>query len=216
MKEKKIIIAVMIAALLFYLIPSASAITVEENTGVDSPGLFTYSQRFADLSGSLSIATTAVNDSGMKHTYVIVSAICMDENRNFLLRIYDSDEDLFIEPNNEASIGEKFRKFTVSTHPDQTSLLWTAYITDLDAVVIYAQLSLFYFYDEGAEFVPPGEEDGEEGMSPEEVKTLLLQTNLSYIATIAITVLLTGAFVIQREGTGVKSFFKNKLKGEQK
>ena len=144
----------------------ASAMTTEESAGVDGLGLFTYTQRFSDLSGGLIVTTTSVNNSGIMEAYVTTTVLCMNASRNFRLRVYDSDVKMFIETNNENGIGEKQRKFKVRTHMDTETLLWTAFVTDLTAELIFAQISLYYTYDEDAEWIPPGEE--EEGISQED------------------------------------------------
>ena len=157
--KKKILLLLPILFILCFS-STAKAMTTEEGTGPDDPGLITYSQRFDDLSGSLSVTTTAVNDSGINEAYISVFVICMDELRTFRLRVYDSDERMFIDVNNEDGIGEKERRFTVRPHMDPAEgLLWTAVATDMSGEIIYAQISLLYLYDEDAGWIPPGEED---------------------------------------------------------
>ena len=139
--------------LVIYFSSTANAMTTEHGTGVDKDGLHTYLLRFEDNSGALILSTQFVNDSGVDHTFVTVVAIYMDETMNFRLRIYDSDEDKFIDPQNEDGIGVKVRSCTISPHLDKAGLLWTAYVTDMSGETSYAQLSLWYTYVEGV--VPP-------------------------------------------------------------
>ena len=164
--KKKLLFLIPILLLLCFSSP-ASAMSTEEGTGVDDLGLFTYAQRFSDLSGALIVTTTAVNNSGIMKAYVTTTVICMNASRNFRLRIYDSDEKRFIETNNENGIGEKERRITVRTHPDTETLLWTAFVTDLTAEIFYAQISLYYIYDEEAEDLA-GKKDEDDSISQAE------------------------------------------------
>jgi len=215
LKKKKNLLLIVIPLLFLICFSStASALSTEEGIGVDSPGLYTYVERFADLSGSLSITTTGVNNSGSDYMYITVVAICMDAERNFKLRIFDSDEDMFLETNNENGVGAKERRWEVRPHRDKSFLLWTASVTDIDAEIIYAQLSLFYTYDDTSYWRPPGAEE-EESMSEEKHKREILYTNLSYLVIIPFIIILTGVIVIQREGTGLKHFIKSKIKGKE-
>ncbi len=215
MKKKKKLLLIMIPILFLICFSStASALSTEEGIGVDGAGLYTYTDRFNDLSGSLSITTTNVNNSGADYMFITVFAICMDAKRTFRLRIFDSDEETYLEPDNENGVGEKERRWTVRPHMDKPALLWTASVTDLDGEIIYAQLSLFYTYDEYADYQHPGEED-EDSMSKEKYKLEILYTNLSYLITIPLMIIFTGVLVIQREGTGVKRFIKSKIKGKE-
>ena len=162
---KKKVLLIVIALILIYCNPT-TAMTTEEGTGVDGLGLFNYPQRFSDLSGGLLVTTTAVNNSGIIEAYISTTVLCMNASMNFRLRVYDSDEKMFIDVNNEDGIGEKERRFTARTHMDTGSLLWSVYVTDMTAEVVYAQISLYYMYDEEAEWIPPGEE--EESISQDE------------------------------------------------
>jgi hypothetical protein len=214
MKKKLLLIVVPLLFLICFS-STASALSTEEGIGVDSPGLYTYVERFADLSGALTVTTTGVNNSGSDYMYITVVVICMDAEQNFRLRIFDSDEDMFLEIDNENGIGAKERRWTVRPHMDKEHLIWTASVTDLSGEVIYAQLSLLYTYDESSWWRPPGDED-EESMSEEKHKQEILYTNLSYLVTIPFMIIFTGVIVIQREGTGVKHFIKSKIKEDQK
>ena len=215
--KKKLVLIVIPLILIICLSSTAKAMTSEESTGVDSGGLHTYAQRFADLSGGLTVTTTAVNNSGIMEAYISATVLCMNESMNFRLRIYDSDEKKFIEVQNENGIGSAARQFKVRTHMDTKNTLWTAYVTDLTAEIFFAQISLYYTYDEDAEWVPPGEEE-EQGISQEEhekaVKIASRNTGLSYLSITFVTILITGAVVIQRKGTGIKHFIKSKIKSE--
>ncbi|MCE7747834.1 MAG: hypothetical protein GPJ51_05515, partial [Candidatus Heimdallarchaeota archaeon] len=46
------------------------------------------------------------------------------------------------------------------------------------------------------------------------VKIASRNTGLSYLAITFVTIIITGAVVIQRKGTGVKHFIKSKIKSE--
>ena len=157
MKKKLLIVLPLILLICFS--STAKAMTSEEGTGVDSGGLHDYMQWFADFSGVLSIATTTVNNSGMMTTYVITSVLCVNESRNFRLRVYDSDEKKFIGTQNENGLGSMCRQFKVRTHMDTLETWWTVYVTDMTGEIFYAQITLHYTYDEDAEWTPPGEED---------------------------------------------------------
>jgi hypothetical protein len=159
MKKKKNLLLIVLPLLFLISFSSASALSTEEGIGVDSPGLYTYVERFADLSGALIVTTTGINNSGSDYMYITVVVICMDAERNFRLRIFDSDEDMFLEIDNENGIGAKERRWTVRPHMDKEHLIWTASVTDLSGEVIYAQLSLLYTYDESSWWRPPGEDD---------------------------------------------------------
>lgn len=215
--KKKALLLIPILFLICFSSSTAKAITTEQSGGVDGLGLFDYSQRFDDLSGALLVTTTSVNNSGMNEVFIIVSVICMNESRNFRLRIYDSDVKTFIEVHNEDGIGAKTRKFSVRVHMDSENIMWSAFATDMSGEIVYAKISLFYLYDEDAGWTPPGEEE-EQGISQEEhekeLKIASRNTSLSYLAIIFVTIFLTGAVVIQRKGTGIKHFIKSKIKSE--
>lgn len=214
MKKKLILILVPLLVLLCFS-STISALSTEVGTGVDSLGLYTYVNRFSDLSGALIVTTTGVNDSGSDYMYITVVAICMAAERNFRLRIFDSDEDMFLEPNNENGIGAKERRWEVRPHMDKEHLLWTASVTDLSGEIIFAQISLLYTYDETSRWIPPGGDEGESNITPKELKLEILWVSLSYFAVFFITLVVTGLVVIQREGKGVKHFFRSKFKGEK-
>lgn len=215
--KKKLLLIVLPLILIICFSSTAKAMTSEESTGVDSGLLHTYDQRFDDLSGGLTVTTTAVNNSGIMEAYVFVTVLCMNESMNFRLRIYDGDERMFIEVQNEDGIGSAARQFTVRTHMDTKELLWTAYVTDMTAEIFFAQISLFYLYDEDAEWTPPGEVDPNSISQKEHEKQVKIETrntSLSYLAITFLAIFITGAVVIQRKGTGVKHFIKSKIKGE--
>lgn len=214
--KKKLLILIPLLFLICF--SSVKAMTDEEGTGADDPGLIEYVQRFDDLSGVLIVITEAQNTSGVLDIYVTAVAVCDNASRNFRLRIYDSDEKVFVDVNNEDGIGIKSRRFSVTPHPDFASLTWTAYVTDMDGEMVYAQISLQYFYDEEYDRDEAGEEEEEGTISEEElekaVKIASRNTGLSYLAIIFVTIIITGAVVIQRKGTGVKHFIKSKIKSE--
>jgi len=165
--KKKILILIPILFIICFS-STASALTTEELTGVDNPGLHIYMQWFDDFSGVLSVATTATNNSGIMEAFIITSVLCTNANRTFRLRIYDSDEKMFIEAQNENGIGSAVRKFTVRTHRDTLKTVWTVYVTDISAEIFYAQISLLYLYDEDADDFYKGEDPEEQGVSQEE------------------------------------------------
>jgi len=215
--KKKILILIPILFIICFS-STTEALTTGESTGVDGLELFSYPQRFSDYSGALLVTTTAVNNSGIMEAYISTTVICMNESRNFRLRVYDSDNKAFIDTNDEDGIGQKERRFRVRTHIDTESLLWTVYVTDMSAEIFYAQISLYYTYDEDYEYNGPDNKEEEESISQEElekqVKIASRNTSLSYLAVTSLTIVLTAAVVIQRKGTGVKAFIKSKIKGE--
>ena len=159
MKKKTLLILIPLMLLVCFS-STAKALTTEQSGGVDGLGLFDYPQRFDDLSGALLVTTTSVNNSGVNEVFIIASVICMNESRNFRLRIYDTDVKTFIEVHNEDGIGAKTRKFSIDVHMDShNGLIWTAFATDMTGEIIYAQVSLFYIDDDDAGWKPPGEED---------------------------------------------------------
>ncbi len=214
-KKKKLFLIVVPLLFLICFSSTASALSTEEGIGVDSPGLYTYVERFADLSGALTVTTTGVNNSGSDYMYITVVVICMDAERNFRLRIFDSDEDMFLEIDNENGIGAKERRWTVRPHMDKEYLIWTASVTDLSGEVIYAQLSLLYTYDDTSYWRPPGEEGEQGNITPKDLQREILYTILCNLGVTILTIVLTGLYVIQREGKGIKHFFRSKFKGEK-
>jgi hypothetical protein len=75
---KKKLLLIVIPLLFLICFSSASALSTEEGIGVDSPGLYTYVERFDDLSGALTVTTTGVNNSGSDYMYITVVVICME------------------------------------------------------------------------------------------------------------------------------------------
>lgn len=215
--KKKLLILIPLLFLICFSSP-VKAMTDEEGTGADDPGIIEYVQRFNDLSGYLILMTEAYNTSGVKSIYITALAICDSLNKTFKLKIYDSDEKVFVDVNNEDGIGIKSRRFSVQPHPDFESLTWTAFVTDMTTEIIYAEISLQYFYDEEYDRDESGDEDEEDQYSEEElekaVKIASRNTGLSYLALTFVTIIITGAVVIQRKGTGVKHFIKSKIKSE--
>ena len=183
--KKKLLILIPLLFLICFSSP-VKAMTEEEGTGADDPGLIEYVQRFNDLSGYLILITEAYNTSGVKSIYITALAICDNLNRTFKLKIYDSDEQAFIEFSNENGIGIKSRRLSVTPHPDFESLTWTAFATDMTGEIIYAQISLQYFYDEEYERDESGEEDPEDTVSKEEHDKLVKQAKLENRITGAI------------------------------
>ena len=217
MKKKTLIL---IPSLLFLICfnPTVKAMSTPEGTGADDPGIIEYVQRFDDLSGVLVVMTEAHNTSGVLDIYITALVVCDNASRIFKLKIYDSDEKSFIEVNDENGIGIKSRPFSVTPHPDFESLIWTAFATDMTGEIIYAQISLQYFFDEDYDRDEAGEEDEEDddSVSKEEhekaVKIASRNTALSYLAVTFLTIFLTVAVVIQRKGTGIKAFIKSKIR----
>ena len=217
MKKKTLLI--LIPSLLFLICfnPTVKAMSTPEGTGADDPGIIEYVQRFDDLSGVLVVMTEAHNTSGVLDIYITALVVCDDANRIFKLKIYDSDEKSFIDVNDEDGIGIKSRPFSVTPHPDFESLIWTAVATDIEGILIYAQISLQYFYDEEYDRDEAGDDDeDDDSISKEEhekaVKKASRNTALSYLTVTFIAIILTGAVVIQRKGTGIKAFIKSKIR----
>ena len=211
--KKKILIILPLLLLVIYFSSTANAMTTEHGTGVDKDGLHTYLLRFEDNSGALILSTQFVNDSGVDHTFVTVVAIYMDETMNFRLRIYDSDEDKFIDPQNEDGIGVKVRSCTVYPHLDKSGLLWTVYVTDMSGETIYAQLSLWYTYVEGVAPPDPKGEEDPNSISIEQHKKDIRNIVLSFVIVIPLVFVFTGLFIIQTKGSGVRALFRSKFKG---
>ena len=214
MKNK--ILILMPILLILCLSPMAEARTIVQTGGVDESALFTYYEWFDDFSAVLVITTTAINNSGINAAWINVVVICVNKSRNFRLRIYDDDDGVFIDVNDEDSIGSKSRKFFVDIHMDSDDLTWIAFATDMTGDLIYAQISLFYLYDPDAGGFGDDKDDEEDQYSEEELKKAVKiasrNTGLSYLAVTFLTIFLTGAVVIQRKGTGVKAFIKSKIR----
>jgi len=214
---KKKILILMPILLILCLSPIAEARTIVQSGGVDESALFTYYEWFADFSAALIITTTAVNNSGINEAWLNVVVICVNKSRNFRLRIFDDDDGKFIDVNDEDSIGSKSRKFFVDIHMDSDDLTWTAFATDMTGELTYAQISLFYLYDEEAGDFGDDRDKENNTISQEELEKMLKiatrNTSLSYLAATFLTIVLTSAIVIQRKGSGVKAFIKSKIKG---
>ena len=153
MKKMKKIFLVLIALLItFYAISSANALTYEGSTGINEGGPKIYPAWFNDDSGVLAVATLFENNSGIVYTDITVIAICVDENRAFRLRIYDSDENKYVNPEKELSIGSIERTFSVEPHIDTNELVWSAIVASEDGLTIYASITLRYVYNPDAEY----------------------------------------------------------------
>ena len=207
---RKKVIVVIIA--LFFLTQISSALIVETPLVQEEGGVYEYTDVFNDKSGLLTVTTIGFfNASGVSIAKMLVSAFCF-ENTTFRLKVWDSEITSFVDPNSELGVYSKSRYFTVMPNPDTKGLIsCMVSVTNEHGDITFASIFIEYYYDSDIpQYIGP--EDDDETISAAKHKQELLYTNLSYIATIAITVCLTGAVVIQREGTGVKSFIKSKVK----
>lgn len=207
--RKKTIIVILT---LFCLAQLSSAIIIETPLVQEEGGVYEYTDVFSNQEGLLTATTIGFfNASGVSIAAMLVSAFCF-ENTTFRLRVWDSEINNFVGTDSELGIYSKTRYFVVSPNIDTKGLISTTIsVTNEKGDITFASIYIEYYYDEEIPgFDPTGEDDGT--ISAEDHKKELLYTNLSYIATITITVCITGAVVIQREGTGVKSFIKSKVK----
>lgn len=202
----------MVIFTLIFVVQISSALLVETPLVQEEGGVYEYTAVFNDKSGLLTVTTIGFfNASGVSIAKMLVSAFCF-ENTTFRLKVWDSEITSFIDPNAELGVYSKSRYFTVMPNPDTKGLISCAIsVTNEHGDITFASIFIEYYYDEDIPAYLGPEDDGDT-MSTEQHKLELLYTNLSYIATIAITVCITGAVVIQREGTGVKSFIKSKVK----
>lgn len=212
-KNKTISILLLIFVSLFLLSRSneVKAIWHEGTTGTNAGGPSIYTDWFDDYSGVLIVSSTFANGSGAEFVDITASVVCTDPNRYFRLRIWDSDAEQFIEPEKEVGLGTNERRGLAVVHMDKQQLFLKIITTDANGLAVYAEINLFFLFDEGVMYQGPITEGGE-SISEEEHKREILNTNLSYLVTISLTVVFTGALVIQREGTGVKSFISSKVK----
>ena len=148
----KKILLVIICFIFFAMFSKTSyAITYEGGTAANSGGLPIYSAWFSDQSGVLIIATNYANNSGVFQADITVVVLCRNENMTFKLKVYDSDLQSYIEPQNEEGVGQKQRRFGVMPSVDAEYLYWTVTVTNLLEDVVYAKLTLVYTFDADAQ-----------------------------------------------------------------
>lgn len=211
-KKTSIMILIFVFLILISRSNSVKAITNEGTTGTNAGGPSMYTKWFDDFTGVLIVTSTFANGSGCESIDITVVVTCIEANRAFRLRIWDSDEEQFINPENEVGLGTCERRFGVNVHMDSKELTWIAMVTDETGLVFLAEVLLYFVYDIDAEYDPVIPDDDDDSISAEEQQREILYVNLSYIVTISLTVLFTGALVIQREGTGIKSLYRSKVK----
>lgn len=213
-KINSILILVVISILLINSLNSVEAISHEGTTGANAGGPSIYTKWFQDFSGLLIVSSTFANGSGCEILDVSVIVSCINPNRAFRLRVWDSDAEQYINSENEVGLGTCERRFTVVVHMDTEELTWIAKVTDETGLIVFAEIKLYYIFAEG-EFYRPVVPDEEIGYTPAEHRREVLYINISYFVSIAVMILFTGIIVLQREGTGVKSFIKSKVKSNE-
>lgn len=155
-KPQTVFMILFLLIIVSFVSKDSQAISRESPTGVDTGGLFTYVTLFEDRSGILIVTSNFVNDSGMEYADITTIAICFDDysvdgidyDREFRLRVYDSDLDEFIDIDNELGRGTKERRISVQPHRDAPFLLWTASVASNDGTEIFAEITLKYTYDQ--------------------------------------------------------------------
>lgn len=155
MKCKLIFVLMVILSFCFF--PLASAITYEGGTGVNAGGIVFYDEKFqiGQTLGLLTVATTFENRSGIMYCPITVKVTIFGELA-FKLRIYDSDQGDFINQEIEDGVGEKERRFTVMAGVDKNDLQFISSVTDLDGIIIFASITLQYYFDADALAGLPG------------------------------------------------------------
>ena len=100
-------------------------------------------------------------------------------------------------------------------HQDTRFLTWKAIVSDEVGLIVFAELNLYFIYDPLASYRPVIRDEDQGNITPEDLKREILYVGLSYFAVFFIVLVATGMVVIQREGKGVKHFFRSKFKGEK-
>jgi len=149
---------IILSVLLITKANNSSALTSEGETNPDSGGLSTYIQWFDDQSGVLIVSSTFPNDSGVMVADITVVSACINPDRVFRLRVWDSDVQGYVNSENEVGIGALERRFSIMTHRDTNELFWIVYVTSENGLKIYAQINLHYLYDPDATYRPVDED----------------------------------------------------------
>lgn len=212
-KKKSILILVFtVFILVLTSTNSVNAISYEGETNINSGGLCSYAKWFEDFSGVLIVTSTFRNASGIEFADITLMVVCRDPDTTFRLRVWDSDTESFLNSEREVGQGVYERRISVMAHKDQDKLIWIASATSENGLTLYAKITLVYFYDPEAMYEPIQRDA--DPLSEQDYKLEILYTNIAYIVNIFLVIIFTGALAIQREGIGVKSFLKNKIKGE--
>jgi len=175
-KNKKIRMLFLLFVVVSLVVLSSSSyvgsLTNEGGVGINAGGPTSYPVWFKDYTGVLIVTSTFANGSGIEFADITTVVSCIETNRTFRLRIFDSDDDAYIEPDNEIGLGTKERRFSVMVHMDTNELFWTVQVTSENGLIIFAELILHYYYDPNAQYQPVDE--NRDLLDPEEVaKTIL-------------------------------------------
>jgi len=191
--KKKIFVFLIIFASFLPFTYSASAITTEGTTGTNAGGLSTYWAVLGKDEGVLIVATNFANGSGIYVADITVIAIFFT-NQTFRLRVYDSDMQSYIQPENELGKESKQRRFSVAPHIDINALTWIAEVTNEDGSILYGSIKLFYTYDPNADYTPV--DPSGEYISVEEMEAQLRKVKIERFVGSSIMAGLGVAFAI--------------------
>jgi len=132
----------------------SQAITTEGSVASDAGGVPVYTSFFTDQKGVLIVAPSRANDTGVLTVDITVVAVCLD-NRTFRLQIWDSDMQTFVNPENELGVRQKQRRFTFTPSADAQYTIFMARLTNEDATIIYAEITLVFYFNPNADIYKP-------------------------------------------------------------
>jgi len=160
MKRKQIAILILLYfTMMIYSGTKTQAISYEGDTGDNAGGLTSYVRWFDNHSGVLIVTSNFPNNTGVDICDITIIGVCTDESTIFRLRVHDSDEDQFINPDKELGIGVKERRFSIQPHMDTNFLVWTVQAASENGLIIYAEIKLVYMYDPDTSYDPVGGEE---------------------------------------------------------
>lgn len=158
MKKKSSIIVVLLTVICVSSLTSAIILEVPLDYG--DGGVFDYQSVFFNQRGVLSVTTVGFfNGSGVSIAEMIISANSFD-NISFRLKIFDSEIESYVDPNNELGLYSKTRKAIVSPNVDTKGEIYCILsVTNEPGDITYASIYLEYYYSEESYYIPPWAED---------------------------------------------------------
>lgn len=158
MKKKSLLLGVLLTVICVSSLTSAIILEVPLDYG--DGGVFDYQDVFFNERGVLSVTTVGFfNGSGVSIAEMIISANSFD-NISFRLKIFDSEIESYVDPNNELGLYSKTRKAIVSPNPDSKGAIYCIVsVTNEPGDIVYASIYLEYYYSEESYYIPPWAED---------------------------------------------------------
>lgn len=199
--KKRTIIGIGLFLCLVSLV-NVSAIIVETPIEqITDGGTFSYTFKFdyTNRTGILTLNTVGFsNGSGVYVAEFLVSVAFFD-TQPFRLRVFDAETQDYVGGYaDEHGTNIKTRKFTLSPNPSSTGVIRSLItITNDDVDVTYQRVSLNYYYDGDAIYIPPGS-DGPDVIALDEHERIVKENiRTAVIGVIGGTIFCLTAMVIE-------------------